>query len=308
MNLSARQIRAFLFLAEERHFTRAARRCHLTQPAFSALIQSLEELVGVRLFDRSTRRVTLTQEGEHFFLTAPRLLNDMEGLIGEMRQFADKRRGKVSIAALPSLAAGWLPGICATFSAQYPAVRISLRDALLEPCLQMVRDGAADMALAAQGLNMEGLTVDPLCEDRFYFICRHDHPLADHETVTTSDLTKERLIHLGKGSSIRQGLVSDSRIAEMPVSFEVDHLATVCGLVLAGMGVSLVPGMTLFHFRYPLLRAIPLAPGSEIRRQLLLVRREDRGLSAAAQAFHDLVMHERSSLASDGEFAIRVNP
>jgi len=187
-------------------------------------------------------------------------------------------------------------------------VKISLSDALLEPCLQMVRDGAADMALAAQGLNMDGLAADPLCEDRFYFVCRHDHPLADHDEVTTIELAKERLIHLGKASSIRHGLVSNPRIADMPVSFEVDHLATVCGLILAGMGVSLVPGMTLFHFRYPLLRAIPLASGSEIRRQLLLVRREDRGLSAAAQAFRDLIMRERTSLASDGEFAIRVNP
>ena len=70
MNLSARQLRAFVALCDERHFTRAAQRCHLTQPAFSALIQSLEDALSVRLFDRSTRRVALTPEGMHFHRSA----------------------------------------------------------------------------------------------------------------------------------------------------------------------------------------------------------------------------------------------
>lgn len=308
MNLSARQLKAFLLLVEERHFTRAAQRCHLTQPAFSALIQSIEDALGVRLFDRSTRRVELTPEGRHFYASAPRLLNDIEALVGEMRDLVAKRRGRVAVAALPSLAAGWLPNILAAYAHAHPGVELRLHDALLEPCLQQVREGSVDMALAAQGRDMSGLAIEPLCEDRFYLVCRHDHALARREAVTLDALRAERMIHLGKGSSIRQSLAAHTAVDTLQSFLEVDHLATVTGLILAGMGVSLVPGMTLFHFRHQDLRIVPLAKGSEIRRRLYLVRRDDRMLSVAAAAFMELLMRERDSLAPDGHFAIRVSP
>lgn len=297
MNLSARQLRAFLAVVEERHFTRAARRCHLTQPAFSALIQSLEESIGVRLFDRSTRRVELTAEGVHFLKSAPRLLNDIDALLGEMRELASKRRGRVAIAALPSLAAGWLPGILALYASTYPGVELLLHDALLEPCLQRVREGEVDLALAARGSDMSGLLAEPLCEDRFHLVCRRDHGLAKKRAVSLKSLAGESMIHLGRASSIRQSLSSYDALQGLPVALEVDHLATVTGLVLAGIGVTLVPGMTLFHFRHPDLAIVPLAKDSEIRRQLFVVRRDNRILSQAAQAFHELVMRERPSLS-----------
>jgi len=308
MNLSARQLKAFMALVEESHFTRAAQRCHLTQPAFSSLIQSLEDALGVRLFDRSTRRVELTPEGRHFRRSAPRLLNDIESLVGEMRELASKRRGRVSVAALPSLAAGWLPRIYAAYSGQYPGVQLSLHDALLEPCLQQVREGAVDMALAAQGKDMSGLLAEPLCEDRFYLVCHRDEALARKSTIELKALRGQRMIHLGKGSSIRQSLAAHSALDTLQTALEVDHLATVTGLILAGLGVSLVPGMTLFHFRHPDLSIVPLSPGSEIRRQLYLVRRDNRSLSQAAAAFHELLMRERDTLAPKGKFAIRETP
>lgn len=305
MNLSVRQLKAFLLLAEERNFTRAAQRCHLTQPAFSAVIQSLEEALGVRLFDRSTRRVELTPEGWHFHRSAPRLLNDIEALVSEMREYVSKRRGRVAVAALPSLAAGWLPNIYAKFSAMYPGVRLTLHDALLEPCLAQVREGEVDMAIAALGRDMSGLEAEPLCEDRFYLICRYDHHLANCAAVDLAMLSEEGMIHLGRGSSIRQSLMARPDLTMLRTTLEVDHLATVTGLVLAGLGVSLVPGMTLFHFRHPGLRIIPLSAGSEIRRKLYLVRRANRSLSQAAAAFHALLMQERNSLGPGDQMDIR---
>src|SRR5690606_32408095 len=115
MNISSRQLRAFVALAQERHFTKAAERCHQTQPAFSAQIRALEDAVGVRLFDRTTRRVELTPEGLLFNESALRLLNDLEAVMGDIQDHVAKRRGRVAVAALPSLAAGWLPDIYAQF-------------------------------------------------------------------------------------------------------------------------------------------------------------------------------------------------
>src|SRR5690606_40331063 len=116
----------------------------------------------------------------------------------------------------------------------------------------------------------------PLGEDFFYLVCRVDHPLARSAQIGVAALRGERMIHLGKGSSIRQSLAGQLDLASMPTALEVDHLATVRGLILAGLGLSLVPGMTLFHFRHPDLAIIPLAENSRIRRQLYLDRKSTR--------------------------------
>lgn len=296
MNLSSRQLRAFIALAEERHFTRAAQRCHQTQPAFSALIRSLEDALGVRLFDRTTRKVELTTEGRLFDDAARRLLDDMDAAVVNLRDHAALRRGRVTVAALPSLAAGWLPAVYAGFHRDHPAVSLQLHDALLEPCLELVRRGDADMAVAAVGMNMTGLATEPLCEDVFHLVCRNDHPLAARPHVTLADLADTPVIQLGKGSSIRQSLARHAGFAHLQTFLEVDHLATVTGLVAAGLGVSLVPSMTLYQFSHPALAIIPLAGRARLTRSLFLIRRSDQSLSVAAQAFYDVLLRERRAL------------
>jgi DNA-binding transcriptional LysR family regulator len=297
MNLSSRQLRAFVALEQERHFTKAAQRCHQTQPAFSALIKSLEDSIGVRLFDRTTRRVELTPEGALFNTSALRLLNDLDAVMENLQDHVAKRKGRVSVAALPSLAAGWLPDIYAQFHARYPAIELQLHDALLEPCLELLRRGAVDMAVAAQGKDMAGLLAEPLCEDHFYVVCRDDHPLAARSSVHLRELKGSAVIQLGKNSSIRQSLLHNTDFCSLGSFLEVDHLATVTGLVAAGLGVSLVPAMTLFQFGHPRLKIIPLAPESRVKRSLYLIRRHEKSLSSAAQAFYDVLLDQRRLLA-----------
>src|SRR5690242_3747296 len=122
MNLSSRQLRAFVALAEERNFTRAAARTHLSQPAFSALIRSLEEALEQRLFDRSTRHVELTVEGREFETSARRILAEVDAALSGARDYAGRQRGRVAIALLPSLAAGWLPPVLSAFHAAHPGI------------------------------------------------------------------------------------------------------------------------------------------------------------------------------------------
>src|SRR5690606_16702303 len=152
------------------------------------------DAVGVRLFDRTTRRVELTPEGLLFNESALRLLNDLDAVMGNIQDHVAKRRGRVTVAALPSLAAGWLPGIYAQFHTLFPAIELHLHDALLEPCLDMVRCGTADIAVAAKGADMGGLQVEPLCEDYFHLVCRDDHPLAQRGAVHLHELQGSAMI------------------------------------------------------------------------------------------------------------------
>jgi LysR family carnitine catabolism transcriptional activator len=294
MNVSVRQLRAFIALAEQRSFTRAAALTHLSQPAFSALIRALEDALGLRLFDRSTRHVELTVEGRAFEGSARRVLGEFDGALAGVRDHAARRRGRVSLALLPSLAAGWLPGVLARYRAAYPGIELEIADALSEPCIERVASGRADFALAAIRADTPELRAELFCSDDFHLVCRADHSLARARVLRVRDLAAWPFIHLARTSSVRQYLEAAFHPQQMDTLMEVEQLATVMGMVRAGLGISVVPALTLFHFEQQELTTRPL-PLAGLRRQIYLVRRRDRSLSLAAQSLHDLMLQQRPS-------------
>ncbi|MGJ7613515.1 MULTISPECIES: LysR family transcriptional regulator [unclassified Variovorax] len=302
-DLSTRQLRAFLALAEHRNFTRAAQASHLSQPAFSALIRTLEDAVGTRLFDRDTRSVQLTPEGQLFEGSARRLLDDMGSAMSDLADHVERRKGRVRVAALPSLAAGWLPAVFAEFMQAWPGIRIDLDDALSDACIALVRSGQADFALAASGAGAGGaagsdLRARKLCSDRFHLVCRADHPLAQEPRLTVKKIAPCPFIQMARNSSVRQALDVALHPQRLNAVFEVEHLATVMGLVEAGLGVSVVPALTLFHFQRETLVTRPL-PVAALTRTLYLVQRREGSLSVAAQTLHDLIVQRLGSLKLD---------
>jgi LysR family carnitine catabolism transcriptional activator len=292
MNASVRQLRAFLSLAELRSFTRAASRSHLSQPAFSALIRALEESVGARLFDRDTRNVDLTVEGRLFEESARRLVRDFDQALVDVRDHAARRRGRVAMALLPSLAAGWLPPVLAGFRHAHPGIALEVADVLSEACLDRVRGGSADFALAATRADTAELRTELFCTDRFHLVCRHDHPLARRRELRLKDLAAEPFVEMSRDSSVRQYLDAAIHPLQMNGVLEVEQLATVMGMVRHGLGISVVPELTLFHFRSDDIVTRPLQ-GPGLKRQIFLVRRRDRALSTAAQALYEWVMARR---------------
>lgn len=289
INLSTRHLRAFVDLARERNFTRAAASSFLSQPAFSAVIRQLEEALGVRLFDRTTRHVELTDEGEEFEAAAKRVLAEFDVALSEVSDRVASRRGRVSIALLPSLAADWLPPVLAGFHAQYPAVELQVSDVLSEACVQAVKIGRADFALAATRGDSPELRAELFCSDNFHLVCRRDHPLATSATLRPSDVAAWPFIHVSRTSSVRQYIDAATHPKPLRQLIEVDQLATVNGMVCAGLGVSIVPALTLYQFQSPALVVRQLKwPG--LTRDIYLIRRKDRTLSIAAQRFFDWIM------------------
>ena len=288
-NLSTRQLHAFLALAEQRSFTRAAAACHLSQPAFSALIRTLETELHTRLFDRDTRSVQLTPEGRLFETSARQLIGDFGAAVSELGEHVQGRKGRVHVAALPSLAAGWLPAIFAEFRKSSPGIALNLSDLLSDPCIELVRSGKADFALASTGAGQAGLSFELLCTDRFYLVCRKDHPLAGEKALTLKKLVPYPFIHMSRNSSVRQALDAALHPLQTQTLLEVDQLATVTGMVEAGLGISVVPALTLFHFERKSLVTRPLAIAN-LTRRIYVVRRAQESLSVAAQALHDLIV------------------
>ena len=298
--LSTRQLRAFVALIDLNNFTRAAQACHLSQPAFSTLIRSLEQEVGARLFDRNTRSVQLTPEGRLFEAPARRLLADVERAVGELDDHVERRKGRVHVAALPSLAAGWLPALFAAFHARWPGIELFLSDRLSDACIELVRGGHADFALAAAGsrpADSAELRLRVLCTDRFHLVCRAGHPLAAEPRLTLRKLQPFPFIHMTRNSSVRQALEVALHPLVMNTVLEVEQLATVMGMVEAGLGISVVPTLTLYQFRRETLAIRPL-PLPQLTRRVYLVQRRDGSLSAAAQGLHDMVVERLASLSA----------
>ncbi len=292
MNVSIRQLHAFVALCDERNFTRAASKCNLSQPAFSALIRQLEDAVGTRLFDRSTRHVDCSAEGVAFEMAARRVLAEFDAALGGIRARASGAQGRVSVALLPSLAAGWLPAVLAGFRDRHPGIELKVADVLSEPCIERVRSGEADFALAATRAETPELRAETFCSDDFHLVCRADHPLARRRDPQPAEVARYPFVHLSRTSSVRQYVDAATHPQPLPALLEVDQLATVAGMVRAGVGISIVPALTLYQFRSADLVTRPVRwPG--LQRSIYLVQRRDRALSFAASAFYDWVMARR---------------
>lgn len=300
INLTTKQLRAFTALADKRNFTRAAATCHLSQPAFSALIQQLETALAVRLFDRSTRSVALTAEGLEFEQSARRILSDVDAALSGISDHASRKRGRVAIALLPSLAADWLPQVLAPFHRENPGIELQVHDVLSEACIEGVRSGRVDFALAATRVDTPELRAELFCSDTFHLVYQKGHALGDLPTVRPKDVAGWPFVHLSRTSSVRQYVDAATHPATFPSILEVDQLATVCGLVKAGLGVSIVPGLTLYQFQGPELETRPIRwPG--LLRKIYLVRRRDRGFSIAAQALYDWLQAHPPEAAQPGQ-------
>ena len=304
INLTTKQLRAFTALADERNFTRAAALCHLSQSAFSSLIQQLETSLAVRLFDRSTRSVALTPEGVAFQPAARRILEDVDAALAGVKDHTSRRRGRVAIALLPSLAADWLPQVLAGFHRDNPGIEMQVHDVLSEACIEGVRSGKVDFALAATRADTPELRAELFCSDTFHLVCPKGHPLGDLPTVRPKDVAGWPFIHLSRTSSVRQYVDAATLPSTFPSILEVDQLATVCGMVKAGLGISIVPGLTLYQFQAPELETRPVR-WAGLTRKIYLVRRRERGFSIAAQALHDWMQLHPPGAASPKRSAAR---
>lgn len=288
---SSADLEAFGALVQTRHFTRAAERCHLSQSAFSQKIRRLEAAVGARLFERSTRQVSLTPEGELLAQEVLRLEQELQQALGRLQALAGLQAGRVAVAALPSMAAVWLPGLVAEWRQRHPQVQLTVHDTLAQGATTLLREGRVDFALTAGG-DLREFDIELLRTEPYWLVCPAGHRLAERGGMGAGwdDLAGEELIHLARSSSVRQQIERLNLSPGWRTSvLEVEHLATLAALVRAGLGLSLVPELTLFHFRDAGLVALPFQEPA-LARPLVLARRKGQALSVAAQALRGLLL------------------
>jgi DNA-binding transcriptional LysR family regulator len=275
--MELRQLRYFAALAEELHFGRAARRLSLTQPPLSQAIQNLERELGVRLLERSRRRVALTPAGSAFLEEARRALASAERAGEQAKRASRGQVGRLVVGFLANTAYTLLPLVLRDFAQAFPGVRLDLREMGIPQQLQALRNGDIDVGLLRPPVQDAELAADVLLEEPFVLALPEGHPLAALKRVPARRLASETFVlfprapgfvfgDLVLGFCLRAGGFAP-RVAQ-----EVNQTHAVIGLVSAGIGVALVPasaqkiGLAGVVYR-PLREATPLARVAIARRR-----------------------------------------
>jgi DNA-binding transcriptional LysR family regulator len=289
INFDLNDLLAFRAVAELTNFRRAAESVHLSQPAFSRRIDKLEQALGVRLLERTTRRVTLTAVGRDFERKVRELLDELDITLLGIRGVAATRMGEVTVACVPSTVYYYLSRVIRLYHERSPKVRVRVYDAGANEALAAVSRGEADFGLNFMGAQEGDLDFRPLVEERFVAACRRDHPVARMKRVSWSQLRDHDFISVSRSSGNR--VLLDQALAgvsERPIAiYEAQHVTAALGLVEAGLGVAAVPAMAMPGADHPLLVSVPLVE-PVVTRKIGLIRRRGRSLSPAAQQLYDL--------------------
>lgn len=301
MNVTLRQLQVFLSVATTRNFSRTGDQIGLTQPAVSRSIIELEAQLGLQLLNRTTREVELTDAGRSLAARLPRVLEDLEATLLDVRGMATALHGRVRVASSPTLSANLLPDCIARCQRELPGVQVVLLDRIQNDVLASVLSGEVDFGVVIDPSDREALHCESIYTEPFCLACPPAHRLARRRQARWTDLGGEPLVLLDHASGSRR-LIDRALAAqgvEAHVAHEVGHPTTIFRMLDAGLGVSVIPMLALPPEGLPRLAVRPLQP--RVDRDIMLVHRRNRALAPLAQRVWDLVRgvaRERQALTS----------
>ena len=296
MNYSLRQLRVFVTVAQARSFSRAGEIIGLSQSAVSHSVKELETQTGVKLLDRTTREVVLTEAGQQLAMRLERLLDELNSPLRDVGRIGQQLSGTVRVAASQTISAHLIPQCIAESNHRYPDIDFVLHDRPQQWVLESIRQGDVDFGIVIDPGAVSDLECEVVLSEPFLLLCRDDDPLASLPQVAWQALQGANLVLQDYASGSRP--LIDAALAAQGVKAtivqEIGHPATLFPMVEAGIGISVLPAL-----------ALPLPQGSRltvkrfvpcVERQLMLVRRKNRSLSGAAHACWDVVRMQAERL------------
>lgn len=288
------QLRLFVDLVQEKSFTRVAQRHFVTQPAVSLRIRKLEQELGVRLLERTTRRLLVTDEGRLLYEHALEILSRVDQIGTIMRERQEQVVGSISLATVHSVGLYELPLTLREFIRRFPAVHLHMEYQISDDVYRSVLEGRADVGLVAYPEQRAGITSVPFFEDELILICNPDHPFALRSKVTMADLEGQPFVAYETSIPTRRAIdaMLNRHNVEVDVRMQCDNIELLKKMVEVGLGIALAPLMSIRQEQQSgALRAVPLA-AEPIRRPLALIHRKGKALSRPLQAFVSLMTTE----------------
>lgn len=283
------QLRYFLALVRQGHFSRAARLCHVSQPSLSQQIQKLEAEVGHPLFRRTRRGALLTPHGEQLLPRAQALLNELAAIREEVCGEGATAVRELAVGAIPTIAPYLLPALVRDCRRADPRLQVRVAEETTDALLQALREGRLDFGLASPPFpGARDLAVEVLMEDELLVALPRRHPLARRAALTVEAVLDHPLVLMKEAHCLsRQTLELCHRTASDPlVSVDSVQLDTVLALVEAGLGLSFTPRLATpaLRHRRVVFRSVAPRPAT---RQIALVWLRQRTLTAADLLFRE---------------------
>jgi len=289
-DLTSRQLETVLALAKYESFIATAASLQTSQPVVTRTVKHVEEVLGVKLFDRSTRSVQITAAGREFVGVAARMLNDLKITLHSMRELSDQRRGQIVVSSIMSVANGKLPKLLSKYRLTYPGIELHVRDGVHGAVIEDVRSGAADFGVTYLDDLPDPFLSSPLGKEEFTVVLPRSHPLAGKRSLSLSDLKDAPLVSLPSDSRTRR--VIDSAASSLGLTLNhvvtVSQFATMLGFVRAGTGLAIAPRSGVASFLGRELSAVPVR-GRPLARELGLIMLKEREPSPAATGLMSLV-------------------
>ncbi len=287
MNITLRQFHAFVTVARVGNFTRAAKRLNLSQPTLTVQIRQLEEALKVRLFDRTTRMVKLTNIGRELIPLLERVLQEIDAVMVNTKELASHMRGIVTIGTLSSISWNLIPSMIVEFKKQYPGIVVKLRDVFFaQQILRLVNEDEVDFGIGTLRMPDPAIQFTPLLTDHFGVIFPAGHPLERRRSITLNYLATFPLILMDPEGSVREQVdrAFESTGEVIVPAFEASHMSTAVALVKAGLGVTIQPSsvMELATSRSLKFRTIR---HEGLTRHIGLIQKAGRSLSPSSEAF-----------------------
>jgi len=274
--LTLRDLEYVVALSRVHHFGKAAASCHVSQPTLSAQIKKIEDLLGLALFERSNKRVDITQAGQRVAEQARVVLEEAQK-IPKMAQGQQKPlSGRLSLGSIATLGPYFVPDFLGPLRDEYPELRLALKEGLTESLLNDLREGRLDVVMAARTFDEKGFHVIPLFFEPFVLAMPKGHALEKKHNMSPSDLRAEEMILLEEGHCLR-----DQAIDSCPASrrgniqqFHATSTETLSHLVASGFGYTLLPKLAVKDS--PLKRLVTYRPFTQesVGREIVLVCRK----------------------------------
>ncbi|SFN13240.1 DNA-binding transcriptional regulator, LysR family [Izhakiella capsodis] len=303
MNYTLRQLKIFVAVVHHGSFSQAGQAIGLSQSAVSHSIKELENETGIRLLDRTTREVLLTEAGEQLARHLERLLEELNTALLDVRRYGLQRSGTVRVAASQTISAQLMPQCLAASQLHYPEIKVVLRDHPQHWVLQSIRNAEVDFGIVIGPLQGDDFESEAILHEPFLLLCRKDDELADLPVVPWSALNQRLLVlqDYASGSRMLIDCALQQQQVETEIVQEIGHPATLYPMVEAGIGISILPALALpLPEGKPLLvrRLVP-----EINRSLMLIRRKNRSLTPAAEAIWQEARRQAGLLAHQRQLA-----
>lgn len=307
INLKA--LHVFIVLAETTSFRKAGDILHRSQSAVSMQIKQLENQLGVALFHRTTRRVELTSEGEQLLNHAKRALAELDSGLQQIRSIAEIQVGRISIGCVPSVASSVLPDTLLVFQRQYPGITINLKELPSVELLIGIRRQEIDFGIGPFVDHLGDCKFDPIVREPIYALMRESFCKKDTSEIALEELTTLPILMNSSSAALRGNLDRElaARDLKLKIMFEVLHVQTLVAFASVGLGVAILPHVTIPQPLAAGLRALTIVE-PRLDRTIGIISLKGQSMSPATRVLADLITQEFQHNLSFGINVGRISP